>query len=179
MRRRRPEDQESSVGLPSTVTPTSMTRHTHEKRLSVCPRGQPRGFLFLHGGIAARRHFTAGWTGPGLGPWSFASSQDTDRCDHGGDDPGDSHGGRSQLEGIWTRRILSQSVQHSSPSVPIPVKCPYLSGNPWIATPCEAWTLNPLTSWTARPARGQGCIDLLAGGFLGRAHGSLGGTSPG
>ena len=51
MRRRRPEDQETYVGLHRTVTPTSTTRHTHEKRLSVSPEVSLGGFLLVRGDL--------------------------------------------------------------------------------------------------------------------------------
>src|SRR5262245_1716745 len=49
MRRRSPEDQESSVGLPGTASPAALTRHPPPNRLAVSPRDHPRGFFLLSG----------------------------------------------------------------------------------------------------------------------------------
>ena len=58
MRRRRPDDQESSVGLPSTMSPTALTRHTPEKRLSVSPE-VILGVFYLRAMLARRFHRSA------------------------------------------------------------------------------------------------------------------------
>ena len=78
MRRRRPEDQESSVGLPRTVTATSMTRHTHEKRLSVSPEVSLGGFLLVGGDLTAASPQSASHRTvdrPGAGNRPLASCQ--------------------------------------------------------------------------------------------------------